>query len=77
MSVVNEIVFSETMCKPGVEMTFQIRKVDEDNFAYETVSRGHVRVWGTASMPVAYNAITYLIGLEKQAGWTLVEKAAN
>jgi len=28
-------------------------------------------------MPVAYNAITYLIGLEKQAGWTLVEKAAN
>jgi len=77
MSVQNEIVWSETYIKDNNELTFQIRKVDEDNFAYETVSRGHVRVWGTASMPVAYNAITYLIGLEKLAGWTLVEKAAN
>jgi len=77
MSVQNEIVWSETYIKDNNELTFQIRKVDEDNFAYETVSRVNVRVWGTASMPVAYNAITYLIGLEKLAGWTLVEKAAN
>jgi hypothetical protein len=77
MSKVNEIVFSETMRKPGAEMKFQIRKVDEDNFAYLTVSQGHVRVWGIATMPVAYNAITYLINLEKLAGWELVEKAAN